>query len=166
MVTCAAMPTPESLFLATSARTLTASLMDKLERALPLLADDEIWWRPNEATNSAGNLVLHLIGSTRFWIGSVAGGAPNTRLREREFSARGGASRDELLDALRTAVAEADSVLEKLPANALLDVREGFGRPVTVLEAVYHGVAHFAMHTGQILQIVKIRRAADLQLPL
>jgi len=32
-----------------------------------------VWWRANEGSNSIGNLLLHLEGSTRTWIIGVAG---------------------------------------------------------------------------------------------
>ena len=161
-----AMPDSGSLFLTASARHLTASSLDKLERVLPRVSDEDLWWRPNEASNSIGNLLMHLSGSLRFWIVSVVGGAPNHRVREQEFSTREGASRDELVETLRATVRDATAVLERLSPEALTETREGFNKPVTVLEAIYHSVAHFSMHTGQILQLVKIRTGQDLGLPL
>jgi hypothetical protein len=35
---------------------------------------------------------------------------------------------------------------------------------VTVLEAIYHVVEHFGMHTGQIILIAKARTGEDLSL--
>jgi uncharacterized damage-inducible protein DinB len=160
------MSDPGSLFLASSVRYLTASSLDKLERVLPRVTDEDLWWRPNEASNSIGNLLMHLSGSLRFWIVSVAGGAPSQRVRELEFSTRGGRSREELIEELRTAVRDAAAVLENLSPDVLAETRAGFNKPVTVLDAIYHGVAHFSMHTGQILQLIKIRTGIDLGLAL
>jgi uncharacterized damage-inducible protein DinB len=160
------MSATEALFLETSARFLTASYLDKIERALALLPDEDIWWRPNEVSNSAGNLLLHLTGSLRYWVASVVGNAPNHRIRDSEFTTQSGATRDELLDALREAVREATDVIANLPPSSLSETRQGFKRPVTVLEALYHGVAHFALHTGQLLQLVKLRTGVDLGFPL
>jgi hypothetical protein len=36
------------------------------------------------------------------------------------------------------------------------------GYEVTVLEAIYHVVEHFSMHTGQILFVTKMLTGADL----
>lgn len=33
----------------------------KLKHSVDLLADEQLWWRPNEESNSIGNLLLHLI---------------------------------------------------------------------------------------------------------
>ena len=38
------------------------------------------------------------------------------------------------------------------------------GHDVTVLEAVYHVVEHFGMHTGQIILLSKARTGEDLKL--
>ena len=48
--------------------------LPRIVDCLQLLSEEEIWWRPNEASNSAGNLVLHLCGNVRQWIISGLGG--------------------------------------------------------------------------------------------
>jgi hypothetical protein len=40
--------------------------------------------------------------------------------------------------------------------------REVQGRGVTLLQAIYHAVEHFGMHTGQIIYIAKLRSGSDL----
>jgi uncharacterized damage-inducible protein DinB len=153
-----------TLFLSKSRHYLTESYLPKLERALAGVSDEDVWWRPNEASNTIGNLLLHLTGSIRYWIASVAGGAESERVRQEEFDAFGGTSRPELVARLRDAVLEADAVLARLTAADLLASRIAYDDPTTVLDAIYHGVEHFAMHTGQILQLVKLRSGVDLRL--
>ena len=77
-------------------------LLDCLEQ----LSEDEIWWRPNEASNSAGNLVLHLCGNMRQWIISGLGGAKDIRERDKEFSERGPMARGALGERFRQTVKE------------------------------------------------------------
>jgi len=60
----------------------------KITAAVTELTDEQIWWRPNDASNSVGNLILHLCGNARQWIVSGVGGAPDTRDRASEFAAR------------------------------------------------------------------------------
>ena len=48
--------------------------------------------RGTENQNAVGNLVLHLNGNIRQWILSGVGGAHDARIRDLEFSARGGES--------------------------------------------------------------------------
>jgi len=61
-------------------------------------------------------------------------------------------------------VAQADDVLKEVDATELLSRRHIQGYDVTVLEAVYHVVEHFSMHTGQIILISKTRVGQDLKL--
>jgi uncharacterized damage-inducible protein DinB len=152
-------------FLAASAR-FTLSDLSKIEAALAHVSDDDVWRRPNVVTNSLGNLLLHLAGSHRFWIVSVVGRQLSTRQRHEEFDAREGAPKEALLADLRLAVADANDVLAGLEIESLGDMREAFGRRWTVLESIQHTVTHFSLHTGQIIQLVKILKGVDLNLPL
>ena len=57
----------------------------KIGGALAALSDEQVWWRPNEASNSAGNLLLHLAGNMRQWVVAGVGGEPDRRDRPREL---------------------------------------------------------------------------------
>jgi uncharacterized damage-inducible protein DinB len=65
---------------------------------------------------------------------------------------------------LRQTLAEADEVLARIDAGALLERRQARGEEVTVLLAIYHAVEHFSMHTGQIIMLAKMR-SEGLRLP-
>ena len=58
---------------------------------------DKLWMRPNEESNSVGNLLLHLDGNIRQWIVAGVGREAYARHRDAEFAARDGASAAELL---------------------------------------------------------------------
>ena len=45
----------------------------RLKKCLDELTEEEVWKRPNEYSNSMGNLVLHLCGNVRQWIVSGVG---------------------------------------------------------------------------------------------
>jgi uncharacterized damage-inducible protein DinB len=128
----------------------------KLHRAVAAMPPEALWWRPNEESNSVGNLLAHLTGNVRQWIVSGVGGAPDHRDRAAEFAAREGASADALLAALDAALADVDRVLAGLGAADLLEPRTIQGRDVTVLDAVYHVVEHFSTHVGQIILLAKL----------
>jgi uncharacterized damage-inducible protein DinB len=149
-------------FLEQSRNFLQRDFLPKITACVGRLTDDDIWWRPNEVSNSIGNLLLHLSGNVRQWIVSGVGGAPDLRDRPREFAERDTIPRAELIERLTAALQEADQVLAKLTPDALLDRRRIQGQDVTVLEAIYHVVEHFSMHTGQITFITKIRTGQDL----
>lgn len=128
------------------------------------MTDDDLWWRPNASSNSAGNLVLHLCGNARQWIVSGLGGAPDVRRRQEEFDERGPLPRAGLLDLLDGTFRDVDRTLASLDAAALLERRTIQGADVSQLEAILHVVEHVSHHTGQILWIAKARSGADLGL--
>jgi uncharacterized damage-inducible protein DinB len=148
-------------FVEQSRTNLSAELLPRIERCLAKLSDQELWWRPNAESNSVGNLVLHLSGNVRQWIISGVGGAVDERDRQREFDERGPLPSDEVWSRLKTTVEEADRVLAGLDPATLLERRRIQGFDVTILEAIYHVVEHFSMHTGQIILLTKMR-AGDL----
>ena len=151
-------------FVAESRGFLLSDYLPKLERCLDSLNDEDVWWRPNSGSNSIGNLLLHLDGSTRAWIVGVAGGSFSARDRQREFDERERIPRSQLLSRLRDTVAEADAVLARIDHDTLLERRQARGEEVTVLLAIYHAVEHFSMHTGQIIMLAKMR-TEGLRLP-
>ncbi len=143
-------------FVARSRHYLREEYLVKLRKAVAALPPDRLWWRPDESSNSVGNLLLHLTGNVRQWIVAGVSGAPLARDRAGEFAAREGGDARELLDGLDAALREADAVLSSLTAAKLVERRTIQGREVSVLDAVYHVVEHFAMHTGQIIMLVKM----------
>ena len=152
------------LFIAESRKFLSSDYLPKIERCLEVLSDEDVWWRADEGSNSIGNLLLHLDGSTRTWIMSVAGGSQVERDRQQEFDEREQLPRAELLARLKGTLAEADEVLARLDTGALPERRQTPWEEVTVLWAVYHAVEHFAMHAGQIIMLAKMRSEGNLKL--
>src|SRR6188472_3853243 len=105
-------------FLAKSRRYLAFEYPTKIQRCLDVLPADAIWRRDDEASNSIGNLLLHLSGNIRQWIVSGVGGAPDARQRSAEFDARGGGDDAAvLMERLLATVREADAVLASLDAE-------------------------------------------------
>jgi uncharacterized damage-inducible protein DinB len=142
---------------------LSDEYLPKIERCLAGLSDDEVWWRANTESNSIGNLLLHLSGNARQWIVSGVGGAADDRTRQQEFDEQSGITRDELLKRLRQTLSDVDGVLAAFDPSRVLEERQIQGHDVTVLEAVFHVVEHFAMHTGQIILLTKMHKGADLK---
>jgi len=142
-------------FLAQSRRYLASEYPAKIRHCLDVVPADAIWHRDHESSNSIGNLLLHLSGNIRQWIVSGVGGAPDARQRSAEFDARDGEDGAALMQRLLATVREADDVLASLDAKRLAESRMIQGRNVRVLDAVYHVVEHFLMHTGQIILLAK-----------
>ena len=150
-----ALPDVSRQFLSDSRAFLTKDYLPKIERCVSQLTAEQIWFRANDASNSIGNLLLHLAGSSRYWAIEVIGGQPIGRIRQQEFDRREPLSPDRLLADLRAAVADVDRRLAKVSAETLLENRNAHDEEVTVLWCVFHIVEHFSMHTGQILSIAK-----------
>lgn len=151
-------------FLEQSRWYFASSYLPKIEHCLSLLTHEDIWWRANEASNSIGNLILHLSGNVQQWIIGGVGNAPYTRDRQHEFGERGGITREELLAQLKATLAKADHVLAEIDPASLLQRKEIQGCDVTVMEAILRVVQHFALHTGQIMLLTKQRTGEDLKL--
>jgi uncharacterized damage-inducible protein DinB len=152
-----------SSFLDQSRQYLAFEYPAKIRRCLDLLPPDALWRRADERSNSIGNLLLHLAGNVRQWIISSVGGAADARLRSAEFAARDGADADVLYEALRGTLDEADAVIAMLTADRLLERRVIQGRDVSVFDAVFHVVEHFALHTGQIILLTKLYAPGRIQ---
>ncbi len=126
-------------------------LCDRICVCLEKLSQGNIWVRGSDNENAVGNLVLHLCGNVRQWIGFGIGGESDIRERSLEFSARGQVGAPELAGRLREAVSSAIQIIRGLTAERLAERTKIQGYDVTVLEAVYHVVEHFAGHAGQII---------------
>ena len=157
-------------FIEEARRLLRADYLPKIERCLEQLDDAQLWWRPNEQSNSVANLLLHLAGNARQWIVGGVGGDGDDRERDAEFAAGQSGPRGEglpggaeLIERLRDTLREVDAVLARLEPSSLLETRNIQGLAgVPVLSAVFHVVEHFATHTGQIVLLTKLLAARDL----
>lgn len=134
---------------------LAIEYITKIRHCVNALPEEALWLRPNEHSNSIGNLLLHLAGNIRQWIVGGVGQRDVARDRPAEFAAQDGGTRTQLLDNLERAVSEADTVLAWVNSQELGAERTIQGRRTTVLQAIYHVVEHFAMHTGQIVLLTK-----------
>jgi uncharacterized damage-inducible protein DinB len=151
-------------FVNKSRSLLTSDYVPKIEQCLDRLTDHDIWWRPNEASNSIGNLILHLCGNVTMWIIGGVGKLPFERHRQAEFDERREIPAAELRQRLKAVVHQADAVIGAVDGETVLNRRQIQGYDVTVLEAIYHVVEHFGMHTGQIILLAKARAGQDLRL--
>lgn len=150
-------------FIAKARSLLMTDYLPKIERCMEKLTDEDVWWRRGEESNSIGNLLLHLSGNVRQWIVSGIGGAPDMRARQSEFDERNHISRAELLARISQTLHEADAVLKNLRPETILERRIFQGTEETILDAVFHVVEHFSMHTGQIILLTKLLTESDLR---
>lgn len=128
---------------------------ERISECLSRLTEQQVWDRTNEESNAIGNLVLHLCGNVRQWIGSGVAGRPDDRKRDAEFSARGDVPIAELKGRLRDVIAMATEDLEKVSEAELLTPMTVQSYTLTKLEGIYHVVEHFSGHANQIVLLTK-----------
>ena len=89
-----------TLFLEFSRNKLLEQYWPRLRSCVESLTDEQVWWRPNEACNSIGNLLLHLNGNVNQWLWRRLTELEDQRNRPAEFAGarldlRSGASRND-----------------------------------------------------------------------
>jgi hypothetical protein len=151
-----------TLFLEYSRQKLIEQDWPRLRGCVEPLTEEQIWWRPNAASNSIGNLILHLNGNVGQWLVASFNRQEDNRNRSAEFDAQGAIPAAALLDQLGATMQAASHVLARLTPADLLAQYEIQGYKVSGLYAVYQVVEHFAMHYGQILYIAKNMSGKDL----
>jgi uncharacterized damage-inducible protein DinB len=134
----------------------------RIEKCLNELSEDEIWQKPNESSNSIGNLILHINGNTTQYIISSIGHNADKRNRDEEFSASGGSNKEDLFEKISSTVKQAVGVLRKTDEAELLRVRTVQGFEMSGVDIVVHVVEHFSYHTGQIVFWTKMLKNKDL----
>ena len=130
--------------------------LPRILKCLDQLENEQIWWRPNEASNSIGNLVLHLCGNVTQWIYSGLGGFPDNRTRQTEFDERRVLDKSELRELLVLTLDKIRPVIIHLKETELLQTRPVQTFTETGLTILIHVTEHFSYHTGQIAYITKM----------
>jgi hypothetical protein len=151
-----------AIFLEFSRDKLCRQYWPRLRRCVESLTDEQVWWRPNDASNSVGNLLLHLNGNVTQWLIVPFTGGADTRDRPAEFAAQGSIAASDLLDRLGVTMERAERVLGELTEADLLQTMSIQGYTVSGLSAVYQVVEHFGLHYGQISYVTKLLRGEDL----
>lgn len=141
---------------------ITKVFPDQIRASLDLLTEDQIWWRPNEQSNSIGNLVLHLSGSLDHYLNRALGGLDFTRDRAAEFAERRQIPKDELRARFERMIAGAEKTFAALTPQRLGDPSPEPKMNRLVVEDLVGIAVHMATHTGQIVWITKMIRAGAL----
>jgi hypothetical protein len=98
--------------------------LPRILECIDKLSNNQVWWRPNETSNSIGNLVLHLCGNVRQWIGTGLGDLPDHRKRQTEFDERRLIDKETLKNELLNTMSIAKDIISKVPENELLKLRQ------------------------------------------
>ena len=156
------------------AKTLTAEFVEfsrwklleqywpRLRNCVESLTDEQVWWRPNEASNSIGNLILHLNGNVTQWLVAPFDHRDDKRNRPAEFSERQMIPKGQLLEILAETLEQVATVLPRITESELIATYHIQGYTVTGLHGIYQVIEHFGLHYGQITYITKLLRGEDL----
>lgn len=137
---------------------ITAVFPAQVRRALEPLTDEQIWWRPNEQSNSIGNIVLHLTGSLNHFLNRNIGGIDYTRDRAAEFAERRQIPKQELLALFDDMVSRAERTFAGLTPERLGDPSPEPKMHSFVLQDLVNVFGHIANHVGQVVWIAKMLR--------
>ncbi|MCB0705054.1 MAG: DUF1572 family protein [Saprospiraceae bacterium] len=136
--------------------------INRIRKCLGALDMHEIWFRPNENSNSVGNLVLHLCGNVRQWAITTFSGITDSRHRQQEFDERGPLPVSELLQLLDQLESDLNPVLDNLDAKAIAGSYQVQGFNETGTAILVHISEHFSYHVGQITYFVKMKKDMDI----
>jgi hypothetical protein len=156
-VTDAASPTLAALRVR-----ITRVFPSQVRAAVDGVTDEQLWWRPNEASNSIGNLVLHLAGSMNHFLNRNIGEFPYERNRDAEFSERGPIVRAKLMAIFDEMVANAEKTLGNLAPEKLAGPSADPERHAYLVDDLINIATHLANHAGQIIWIAKMLRNGGL----
>jgi uncharacterized damage-inducible protein DinB len=134
----------------------------KIERCLNELSEEEIWKKPNNSSNSVGNLILHLCGNITQYIISSLGENEDNRKRNIEFETTSGYNRLELFKKLTETIDQAILTIKNLSDKDLLKFRSVQGFDYSGIGILIHVVEHYSYHTGQITFWTKLLKGKDL----
>jgi uncharacterized damage-inducible protein DinB len=126
------------------------------------LSEEQIWLRPNKASNSIGNILLHLCGNIGQYVISSLGNQPDIRERDKEFSTQGGFNKEELLAKLTDTLTKAITIMRNTDETRLLKIHSVQGFDYTGIGIIVHITEHYSHHTGQIIFWTKQLTGNDL----
>jgi uncharacterized damage-inducible protein DinB len=135
---------------------ITRILPAQIRHCLRSLDEEQLWWRPNQSSNSVGNLVLHLSGSLRHYLSRGVGGIEYERNRAQEFAERGPVSKEQLLETFDETIRQASEVLASFDTSRFLDSTEDSAYNPTIFNLIFNVSVHLATHAGQIVYIAKM----------
>lgn len=140
-------------------RRLIKESIPRAIKCLGMLSETQIWHRPNEQSNSVGNLVLHCCGNARQWILATMGGGEDRRERDDEFDEEGPLPTAELVSLLEALAVDLESLISSLTPEAMTQIYRVQGFDETGIGILIHVAEHFSYHVGQITYVVKAMTA-------
>ena len=126
--------------------------LDKvLEELKSYKKEDNLWKVNGEITNSGGNLILHICGNLRHFIGAMIGGSGYIRQRDDEFNLKK-AKKSELIAGIKQTKKVVLESLRDMAEDQLEEVYpiNVFGKEMKTQFFLFHLYGHLNYHLGQI----------------
>jgi uncharacterized damage-inducible protein DinB len=150
--------------LITGARKLFLYYKGLGEKAIAQLSDEQINWRPNEASNSVALIVHHLSGNmlSRFTEFLTSDGEKSWRNREAEFEESYN-DKVAMMQAWEKGWQQLFTAIDSLKEEDLTKIIYIRNEGQSVMDALMRQLAHYPHHVGQILYIAKELKGNDFQ---
>ena len=150
------MPDIGAMYLDEAFRSLRG-IKRQADSAMEQLGDEQFFAVLGEESNSVAILVKHMVGNmrSRFTDFLTSDGEKPDRNRDQEFIVAADASRSEIMQSWERYWKLVLDTVKALGPNDLpreVTIRR---EPHTVLQAINRQIAHYSLHTGQIIMLAK-----------
>jgi len=133
------------------------------EGAMAQLGDEDFFVTLDPESNSVAVLVNHLAGNmrSRFTDFLTTDGEKPDRFRDREFELNAATTRADVMKLWEEGWSRVFATLESLKPEDVMRTVTIRGEPHTVLQAINRQIAHYSLHTGQIVFLAKHLRSNE-----
>lgn len=113
--------------------------------------EENLWLLDGNIANTGGNLVLHLCGNLRHFVGAILGGTSYIRQRDDEFGLKD-VKKSELVSQIKETKKAVLETLKELPESKLDEIYpvNVFGKEMTTFFFLQHLHSHLTYHLGQL----------------
>lgn len=131
------------------------------EKALEQLTESELFWAPNEESNSVATIVKHMSGNmVSRWTDFLTTDGENYRNRDDEFVGDI-QTKEQMMELWEIGWDTFINALESIEEEELLKTITIRNEPYSVMKAIEHQMYHYSYHIGQIIYVAKILKSSD-----
>jgi len=141
---------------------VTKVLPAQIRSCIEQLNEEQLWWRPNDQSNSVANLVLHVRGAVLHYLCRGVGGLGYERDRAAEFAATGSLTKPELLALFDDMTEKAAQTFDALDTSRLTGPSNEPDYYSIIFEDLLGIAIHMATHTGQIVYVTKMLKEGSV----
>jgi hypothetical protein len=132
------------------------------EKAMQQLTETELFWSPNEESNSVATIVKHMSGNmvSRWTDFFATDGEKPYRNRDDEFVGDV-QTKEQMMELWEIGWDTFLNALKSIEEKQLLKTITIRNEPHSVIEAIERQMYHYSYHIGQIIYVAKILRSSD-----